>query len=222
MELKELEQKIGYSFHNKDLMKKALTHSSYLNEHHMKKPECNERLEFLGDAVLEMVTSEYFYKTYPDYMEGDLSKIRATLVCEKALGISAQEIDLGQYLLLSKGMDNEESRHNDSITADAFEALIAAIFLDAGLEEAKKLIYNHVLNDLENKLLYNDAKTILQERAQKMYKKVSYQLVAEEGPDHKHQYTVEVLIDGVPMEQGSGRNKKQAEQNAAFNALKKM
>jgi len=217
-----LENNIEYTFQNKDYLIQAMTHSSFINEHEMTKPSCNERLEFLGDSILEMVSSDYFYHAFPQYMEGDLSKIRATLVCERALGNSAREVGLGEFLLLGKGMDTPQSRSNDSIISDAFEAVIAAIYLDGGLEPAKKFIHAHVLNDLSNKLLYNDAKTILQERLQKNYKKATYELIGESGPDHDHVFTVQVFIDGQPFGKGDGHTKKQAEQEAAYETLKQL
>ena len=211
-----LEERIGYHFRNKELLKLALTHSSYINEHGLRKQECNERLEFLGDAILEMVTSEYFYKAFPDKMEGELSKIRSTLVCERALAVSAREIDLGNDLIFGKGMDKQSSRENENITSDAFEALIAAIFLDSDLDHAKDLIYKHVLNNMDFKMVYNDAKTALQEKLQAEGKQAEYRLIREDGPDHDKRFTVQVFIGGKGYAEASGSSKKQAEQFAAM------
>ncbi|MBP5224243.1 MAG: ribonuclease III [Lachnospiraceae bacterium] len=211
-----LEERIGYKFKNKELLRLALTHSSYVNEHKLRKEDCNERLEFLGDAILEMVTSEYFYKAFPDKMEGELSKIRSTLVCERALAVSAREIDLGHALIFGKGMDKESSRENENIISDAFEALIAAIFLDSDLDHAKDLIYQHVLNDMDFKMVYNDAKTALQEKLQAKGLQAEYRLMKEEGPDHEKRFTVKVFIDGKPYAEASGSSKKHAEQVAAM------
>ena len=211
-----LEERIGYHFRNPELLKLALTHSSYINEHKLRKQDCNERLEFLGDAILEMVTSEYFFRAFPDKMEGELSKIRSTLVCERALAVSAREIGLGQDLIFGRGMDKASSRENENIISDAFEALIAAIFLDSDLDHAKDLIYTHVLNDIGFKTVYNDAKTALQEKLQSQGLRADYRLIREEGPDHDKTFTVQVFIDGKAYGEATGSSKKQAEQYAAM------
>ena len=164
--LKELEKKISYSFSDEGLLKHAMTHSSYVNEKRLKKTDCNERLEFLGDAVLELVSSEYLFFENPKMPEGELTKLRASMVCEKALAFCARDLDLGDFLLLGKGEDATGGRKRDSITSDALEALIGAIYLDGGFANAKEFILNHVLNDLEGKRLFYDSKTILQELVQ--------------------------------------------------------
>ena len=221
--LKELEKKISYSFSDEGLLKHAMTHSSYVNEKRLKKTDCNERLEFLGDAVLELVSSEYLFFENPKMPEGELTKLRASMVCEKALPFCARDLDLGDFLLLGKGEDATGGRKRDSITSDALEALIGAIYLDGGFANAKEFILNHVLNDLEGKRLFYDSKTILQELVQgNSEKRICYELVGEVGPDHNKSFQVEVRIGDTTYGQGIGRTKKAAEQEAAYQAILKL
>ena len=221
--LKELEKKISYSFSDEGLLKHAMTHSSYVNEKRLKKTDCNERLEFLGDAVLELVSSEYLFFENPKIPEGELTKLRASMVCEKALAFCARDLDLGDFLLLGKGEDATGGRKRDSITSDALEALICAIYLDGGFANAKEFILNHVLNDLEGKRLFYDSKTILQELVQgNSEKRICYELVGEVGPDHNKSFQVEVRIGDTTYGQGIGRTKKAAEQEAAYQAILKL
>ena len=221
--LKELEKKISYSFSDEGLLKHAMTHSSYVNEKRLKKTYCNERLEFLGDAVLELVSSEYLFFENPKMPEGELTKLRASMVCEKALAFCARDLDLGDFLLLGKGEDATGGRKRDSITSDALEALIGAIYLDGGFANAKEFILNHVLNDLEGKRLFYDSKTILQELVQgNSEKRICYELVGEVGPDHNKSFQVEVRIGDTTYGQGIGRTKKAAEQEAAYQAILKL
>lgn len=221
--LKELEKKISYSFSDEGLLKHAITHSSYVNEKRLKKTDCNERLEFLGDAVLELVSSEYLFFENPKMPEGELTKLRASMVCEKALAFCARDLDLGDFLLLGKGEDATGGRKRDSITSDALEALIGAIYLDGGFANAKEFILNHVLNDLEGKRLFYDSKTILQELVQgNSEKRICYELVGEVGPDHNKSFQVEVRIGDTTYGQGIGRTKKAAEQEAAYQAILKL
>ena len=221
--LKELEKKISYSFSDEGLLKHAMTHSSYVNEKRLKKTDCNERLEFLGDAVLELVSSEYLFFENPKMPEGELTKLRASMVCEKALAFCARDLDLGDFLLLGKGDDATGGRKRDSITSDALEALIGAIYLDGGFANAKEFILNHVLNDLEGKRLFYDSKTILQELVQgNSEKRICYELVGEVGPDHNKSFQVEVRIGDTTYGQGIGRTKKAAEQEAAYQAILKL
>lgn len=221
--LKELEKKISYSFSDEGLLKHAMTHSSYVNEKRLKKTDCNERLEFLGDAVLELVSSEYLFFENPKMPEGELTKLRASMVCEKALAFCARDLDLGDFLLLGKGEDATGGRKRDSITSDALEALIGAIYLDGGFANAKEFILNHVLNDLEGKRLFYDSKTILQELVQgNSEKRICYELVGEVGPDHNKSFQVEVQIGDTTYGQGIGRTKKAAEQEAAYQAILKL
>ena len=221
--LEKLEEISEYQFQDKKLLKQAMTHSSYANEHNLGKLNCNERLEFLGDAVLEIVSSEYLYGKFPKLSEGELTKKRASMVCEPALAFSAREMGLPAFLLLGKGEELTGGRKRDSIISDAAEALIGAIYLDGGFANAKEFILNHILNDLENKQLFFDSKTILQEFVQgKGKNQIAYHLLKEEGPDHDKKFTVEALVAGKSVGQGSGHTKKAAEQAAAYEAVKRL
>ena len=221
--LKELEQKIGYTFRDFSFLERAMMHSSYTNEKHLEKYRCNERLEFLGDAVLELVSSEYLFRESPTVSEGELTKTRASMVCEPSLALCARDIGLGGYLLLGKGEEATGGRQRDSITSDALEALIGAIYLDGGFTSAKEFIHRFVLTDLEDKKLFYDSKTILQEMVQAAGNTdISYQLVKEEGPDHNKSFFVEVKIGEKTFGQGEGRSKKTAEQQAAYQAILKL
>ena len=186
-QLKEFQKKIGYQFQQEGLLRQALTHSSYANERHMKKHSDNERLEFLGDAVLEVTSSEFLYQKYPDYSEGELTKLRASLVCEPTLAFCTRALNLGDYLFLGKGEDQTGGRKRKSILSDAFEAIIGAIYLDGGFANAKEFIHRFVLNNVEHMQLFYDSKTILQEIVQgdEHSGKLEYVLVEESGPDHK-------------------------------------
>lgn len=218
--IENLEQRIGYSFKDKTLLRQALMHSSYTNEHHLHKENCNERLEFLGDAVLELSSSEYLFKLYPDKPEGELTKLRASLVCEPALALSSRQIGLGEYLLMGKGEEMTGGRERPSIVSDAVEALIGAIYLDGGFASAKEFILRYILNDIENKQLFYDSKTILQEMVQSQYEEsLSYKLLREEGPDHNKSYEVQVLLGTSVLGKGRGRTKKAAEQEAAYQGI---
>lgn len=218
--LKELEQKIGYRFRNFSFLEQAMMHSSYTNEHRMEKYRCNERLEFLGDAVLELISSEFLFRQSPKVPEGELTKTRASMVCEQSLAMCARDIDLGSYLLLGKGEEVTGGRFRDSVTSDALEALIGAIYLDGGFTNAKEFIHQFVLTDLENKQLFYDSKTILQEIVQADGKGgISYRLTGEEGPDHDKSFCVEVRIGDTVYGSGKGHTKKAAEQQAAYKAI---
>lgn len=218
--LKGLEQKIGYKFRDFSLLEHAMMHSSYTNERHLPKEQCNERLEFLGDAVLELVSSEFLFKESPKMPEGELTKTRASMVCEPSLALCAGDIGLGEYLLLGKGEEATGGRKRDSVTSDALEALIGAVYLDGGFTSAKEFIYRFVLNDLEDKKLFYDSKTILQEIVQADGKDaISYRLTGEEGPDHDKSFCVEVRIGDTVFGSGKGRTKKAAEQQAAYKAI---
>ena len=220
---KEIEHRIGYTFHNPALLEKALTHSSYSNEHRLGKLNNNERLEFLGDAVLEVVSSEFLYKKYPERPEGELTKQRASMVCEQTLALCARDLELGSYLLLGRGEDMTGGRERASVTSDAMEAMIGAIYLDGGFANAKEYIDRFILNDIENKQLFFDSKTILQEIVQgEMECEPVYELTGEEGPNHNKKFTVQVLIREQVYGPGSGRTKKAAEQEAAYAALLKL
>lgn len=216
-----LEQKIGYEFKDKDLVKLALTHSSYANEMKINKYGNYERLEFLGDAVLELMSSLFFYNAYPDKNEGELTRLRSSMVCEPALAYCAREFDLQKFILLGKGEESTKGRERDSIISDVFEALLGAMYLDGGFNVAQEFVLSHVMKDLENKQLFYDAKTILQERVQQDGKTLSYELVKEEGPDHDKLFTINALIDNTVMGTGVGKSKKSAEQQAAYQILTK-
>ena len=218
--LKELEKKIGYTFQDLEILRQAMMHSSYINEKHLPKYKCNERLEFLGDAVLELVSSEFLFYEDKTRPEGELTKARASMVCEPALAFCAREIDLGQYLLLGKGEDATGGRKRESVTSDAMEALIGAIYIDGGFANAKEFIKRFILNDLENKKLFFDSKTILQEIVQAHFKEeISYRMIGEEGPDHDKSFHAAVLIGEREYGTGTGRTKKAAEQEAAYQSI---
>ena len=218
--LEELQDKIGYKFTEEKLLRQAVTHSSFANEKHLKKHSDNERLEFLGDAVLEIVSSEFLYKNNPKKSEGDLTKFRASLVCEPTLALCTREIDLGKYLYLGKGEDLNGGRMRNSILSDALEAVIGAIYLDGGFENAKKFIHRFILTDIEHKKLFYDCKTSLQEVIQGHYEEeLNYRLVSEEGPDHDKKFSVEARIGEKVIGRGIGHTKKAAEQEAAYQAL---
>lgn len=221
--LKFLEEKIGYHFQDFQLLKKAMMHSSYANEKHFPKYECNERLEFLGDAVLELVSSEFLICEHRTMPEGELTKTRASMVCEPALAFCARELNLGDYLLLGKGEDATGGRKRESITSDALEALIGAIYIDGGFASAKEFVHKFILSDLENKKLFFDSKTILQEVVQANFVQgISYKLIAEEGPDHDKSFKVAVYIGEEEYGTGKGRTKKAAEQEAAYQTILKL
>lgn len=218
----EFQKIIGYRFQNTKLLQQALTHSSYANEKHMKHAD-NERLEFLGDAVLELVSSEFLFSNYPEMSEGDLTKLRASLVCEPTLAGCTASIQLGGFIRLGKGEDQTGGRERKSILSDALEALIGAIYLDGGFTNAKEFIHRFILSDLEHKKLFFDSKTILQEIVQAdAGESISYRLVGEEGPDHNKSFHVEVCIGESCCGAGKGRTKKAAEQEAAYQAILKL
>ena len=218
--LQELEKRIGYVFHNQNLLKQALTHSSYANERKINKIENYERLEFLGDAVLELVSSEFLFHNDPTMSEGKMTKLRASIVCEFALSICARELELEKFIFLGKGEEATGGRSRDSIIADVMEAVIGAVYLDGGIENAAQFIKKYVLSDLEHKRLFYDSKTILQEMIQKSNKgQLQYVLIKEEGPEHDKQFFIEAYLDEVLIGKGIGRSKKAAEQQAAYHAL---
>jgi ribonuclease-3 len=222
-DVQELQNRLGYRFGNVELLRHALTHSSYANEHHLKREGNNERLEFLGDAVLEMISSECLYKNHPQMPEGELTKLRASLVCEPTLAQCAKEIELGAHLLLGKGEDVTGGRERNSILSDAFEAVIGAIYLDGGFTNAKEFIERTVLSDVENRTLFCDSKTILQEMIQRDHKgTLSYRLLSETGPEHMKRFTVCACLDNRELAKGEGKTKKAAEQEAAYRSILKL
>lgn len=221
LDFTELESKLGYTFKDKSLLKLALTHSSYSNELKINKTGNYERLEFLGDAVLELMSSKFFYNEYPEMNEGQLTRLRSSMVCEQALAVCARDIDLPKYIYLGKGEENTGGRNRDSIISDVFEAVLGAIYLDGGFEVADQFVVKNVLTDLENKQLFYDAKTILQEKIQKEGNTLSYVVVSESGPDHDKVFVVNAMVGKEVIGTGTGKSKKQAEQQAAYLYLTK-
>ncbi len=218
--MKRLQQSIHYEFKNIHYLKQALTHSSYANEHHMDKHYNNERIEFLGDAILEMISSDVLYHAYPMMQEGQLSKKRASLVCEPALAFTARNLHVGDFLYLGRGESLNGGRDRDSILADAIEAIIGAIYLDGGIEPAKAFIMEFVLNDMENKVLFNDSKTALQEMVQSKIKEtVTYELIDSKGPEHNRTFIVQAMVGNILLCQGTGRTKQAAGQDAAYKSI---
>ena len=222
--MKTLETKLGYQFQNPKLLDHALTHSSYANEHHLGSISSNERLEFLGDSVLGMIVAVHLYRTFPDLPEGDLTRIRANLVCEGSLVLVAKEWDLGRYLKLGKGENACGGRSRPSILADAVEAVLAAVFLDGGLAHDRDIIQRFLLDRMEQvNRASRDHKTYLQELVQRKSGQVlSYELIGESGPDHNKTFQMQVLLNGQPIGQGTGHSKKEAEQAAANAAIERL
>ena len=222
--IKDLEAALGYKFHNISLLQNALTHSSYANERWHNSLLSNERLEFLGDSILGMVVAEYLYANFPDRPEGELTRMRADMVCETSLAVIANRLDLGKHLLLGHGEERFGGRSRASILADAVESVIAASFLDGGMEAAKGIITRFVLCDVPASKLHNtDYKTALQELVQqKKNQTLSYRLVGESGPDHDKVFTAQVLLNDLVVGEGTGSSKKRAEQDAARVALEQL
>ena len=217
-----LEERLGYSFRNRALLETALTHSSYANENRASGIVCNERLEFLGDSVLGVTVADFLYRHFPDMPEGRMTRLRAEIVCEQSLHRVALELHLGDYLRLGKGEEHNGGRKRASILSDAVEAVIAAMYLDAGMETAAGFIHRCLLDDVRaiETPTFTDYKTSLQELVQRHSGQVlSYELVGEEGPDHAKTFRVQVCLNGDPIGRGIGRTKKEAEQAAAANAL---
>lgn len=221
--MKKLEEKIEYTFKDKNLLTQAVTHSSYANEK-QGEIKCNERLEFLGDAVISIVSAQYLYENFPDMPEGDLSKLRSSLVCTRSLSDFARQIDLGSYMLLGKGELNTGGRDRDSILEDAFEALTAAIYLDGGMDCAKKHVLHFLAEAINtHHINFKDYKTTLQEVIQKNPdQSITYVVSDESGPDHNKRFEVEVHLNSNVIGRGTGKSKKQAEQEAAKEALSLM
>ena len=226
-EIQKLEESIGYSFKNKNLLDIALTHSSYINESKDKKRTSNERLEFLGDSILDLVVSEELYKNHKTYPEGKLTKIRSRIVCTSSFSKASEKFNLSSYLLFGKGEISHNGKEKKSVKADTFEALCAAIYLDAGYDFLKDFLmknyYETVKNLLENDLLFIDYKTKLQEYFNKTNKTIlKYKLLKEEGPEHNKTFYIEVFAKNKKLSTGKGKNKKDAEQMAARIAYKKL
>lgn len=215
----KFEEKIGYIFSDKKLLEQAFSHSSYINERKVNHEDSYERMEFLGDAVLELVVSQYLFDHYKEKTEGELTKLRASLVCEATLSQCARTMGISDYLLLSKGEELTGGRQRESILCDVFEAVLGAIYLDSGLLAARNHVERFLMTDIEEKQLFYDAKTILQEKMQKDGNKVTYELVEERGPQHSKEFVVHAVIDGVVVGNGIGKTKKAAEQMAAYKTL---
>lgn len=226
LNLEEFEKKLGYHFKENNLLLLALTHSSFANESKKGSHENNERLEFLGDAVLDMVVSEYIYRQFPEMPEGEMTKLRAAVVCEGSLAQLSRKLGVGRNLFLGKGEESTGGRTRDSILADAFEAIIGAVCIDGGIEAVTQYVMRFMKEQIEKTKpgFHNlDCKTHLQEVVQKISKvPLQYAIVDEKGPDHNKVFLAEVTHDGKVLGQGSGRSKKEAEQNAAHAALIQM
>ena len=222
--IKDLEAAIGYRFKNIMLLQNALTHSSYANEQWHDGLKSNERLEFLGDSILGMVVAQHLFRTFPNRLEGDLTRMRADMVCEKALAKIAVQLDLGKHLLLGNGEEQNGGRNRSSILADAVESILAACYLDGGMAAAEAFIEKFVLCNIPaEKPANTDYKTALQELVQqKKNQQLTYRLVSESGPDHDKTFTVEVSLNGKPVGQGTGTSKKRAEQAAAKEAMESL
>lgn len=221
--IREFQNQIGYTFTNEKLLREALTHTSYINENRNKKLRPNERLEFLGDSILGVVVSTYLFQYRTDLPEGDLSKIRATVVCEDTLHIVAQKINAGAYLYMGKGEEITGGRQRSSILADVIEAIIAAIYLDGGMKAAEGFIFRYMEDLIKNATagkIDKDYKTQLQELIQQQPgRMIEYNVIGESGPDHCKVFTVELMIDKKRVATGEGRSKKEAEKKAACRAL---
>lgn len=223
-DLISLEKNLNYQFNNKELLNLAMTHSSYANEYKMGIVENNERLEFLGDAILSLVVSQYLYKKYPNHPEGELTKIRAKVVCESSLAYAAKKIEIGKFLLLGKGEEATGGRVRESILADAAEAIVGAIYMDSDFQTTNSILLSNFESDIVHAVakgdLFIDFKTELQEIIQKKSKStLEYVVVKEEGPDHNKRFYIDVIVNNESIGTGRGRNKKDAEQMAAKEAL---
>lgn len=222
--MESLESKLGYAFRDRALLQNALTHSSYANENRGRSCDSNERLEFVGDSVLGMVVATRLYERYPEMPEGRMTRLRAHLVCEESLHGIALELELGRYIRLGRGEEHSGGRTRTSILADAVEAVIAALYLDGGLEVARQFISQRLLSDLaDEECAGADSKTHLQELVQrKSGQSLTYEMLGESGPDHDKVFTARVLLNGDTLGEGSGRTKKEAEQSAAREALERL
>ncbi len=219
-DFRELEEEIGYHFQRKELLKQALTHSSFMNEQKMNRIGDYERLEFLGDAVLEMVSSDFLYHSYPEKPEGELSKLRASMVCEPSLAFCARAFGLERYICLGKGEELTGGRDKDSIVSDVLEALIGATYLDGGIEPAEALIHKYILSDLEHKKLFFDSKSLVQEYFQARGKlDFHYETEADPAGNAAQSFVSRLYLEGKEIATGKGHNKKAAEQKAAYQAL---
>ena len=219
-DITRFEQVIGYTFRDKALITQAFTHSSFVNEQKINKRPDYERLEFLGDAVLEMISSAYLFRTFPEKKEGEMSKIRASLVCEGALAYDAEQLKIREYIQLGKGEEATGGRNKESIIADVMEAVIGALFLDGGIEESKRFIDTYVLSNIDAVQMFVDSKSLLQELAQgENLGNVRYEICGESGPEHDKIFEVRVFVGDKNLGEGTGKTKKAAEQKAAYEAI---
>ncbi len=219
-DISRFEQLIGYTFRDKQLLVQAFTHSSFVNEQKINRHPDYERLEFLGDAVLEMISSAYLFRKFPDKKEGEMSKMRASLVCEGALAFDAKVLDLKSYILLGKGEEATGGRDKESIIADVMEAVIGALFLDGGIEQSKRFIDSYILTNTDAVVMFGDSKSMLQEVAQgENLGEVRYEICGESGPEHDKIFEVRVYVGDKNLGEGTGKTKKAAEQKAAGMAL---
>ena len=219
-EIQKFEQIIGYTFRDKALITQAFTHSSFVNEQKINKRPDYERLEFLGDAVLEMLSSAYLYRSFPDKKEGEMSKMRASLVCEPALAYDAEALDLKSYIQLGKGEEATGGRNKESIIADVMEAVIGALYLDGGIQQSKRFVDTYVLSNIDAVQMFVDSKSILQELAQgENLGDIMYEICGESGPEHDKIFEVRVFVGEKKLGEGSGKTKKAAEQQAAYQAV---
>ncbi len=219
-DLEKFENIIGYNFKNRELLIQAFTHSSFVNEQKINRKQDYERLEFLGDAVLEMISSEYLFKKYPEKKEGEMSKIRATLVCEGALAYDAEALKIKDYIQLGKGEEATGGRNKDSIIADIMEAVIGALFLDGGIEQSKNFVYRYVLTNIDAVQMFVDSKSRLQEIVQGgNLGEIRYEICGESGPEHDKIFEVCVFVGNKNLGEGAGKTKKAAEQKAAYQAI---
>ena len=220
--LEELEAQIGYHFNDRELLAAAVTHTSYANEHRRENIMNNERLEYLGDAILDFAAADYLYRRYPDRKEGDLSKMRASRVSEQPLAKCGRDLHLPDFLRLGKGEEQTGGRNRDSIISDAVEAVIGAVYLDGGFEPARNLVLTRILLDQQEEDLFTDRRTPLQELFQDRQKQIEYRIVGESGPPHDRIFETEAYVDGVLIGRGSGKTKKSSAQSAAQDALERL
>ena len=219
-DLSRFEKVLGYTFRDRALLVQALTHSSFVNEQKINKKPDYERLEFLGDAVLEMISSAYLYRTFPDKKEGEMSKIRASLVCEGALAFDARQLGIREYIQLGKGEEATGGRSKESIIADVMEAVIGALFLDGGIEQSKRFIDTYVLSNIDAVQMFVDSKSLLQEMSQgENLGAIRYEICGESGPEHDKIFEVRVFVGDKNLGEGTGKTKKAAEQHAAYQAI---
>ncbi len=219
-DITKFENAIGYTFRDKNLLIQAFTHSSFVNEQRINKKADYERLEFLGDAVLEMISSAFLFRKYPDKKEGEMSKIRASLVCEPALAFAAEQLDIKSYIQLGKGEEATGGRNKESIISDVVESIIGALFLDGGIEESKRFIDAYILTNEESMQMFSDSKSVLQEIVQgQNIGQIRYEICGESGPEHDKIFEVCVFVGDKKMGEGAGKTKKAAEQKAAYQAI---